>query len=55
MLDLTLLHNRSINVRAYSYRAGQMDRVHKMMTAMLQPDSCEASSKWENKMDDGGE
>ncbi|GAA0223992.1 hypothetical protein GCM10009125_11300 [Castellaniella daejeonensis] len=55
VLDLTLLHNRSINVRAYSYRAGQMDRVHKMMTAMLQPDSCEASSKWENKMDDGGE
>ncbi|CDM24909.1 hypothetical protein [Castellaniella defragrans] len=51
VLSLTLLHNRSINVQAYSYHAGQMDRVHRMMTAMMKPDSCQADTSWENKLD----
>lgn len=55
VLALTLLHNRSINVKAYSYRSGQMDRVHRMFTAMMKPDTCVADSSWENKLMDGGE
>lgn len=53
VLDLTLLHNRSINVKAYSYYAGQMERVHEMLTAMMKPELCQADSSWENKMDVG--
>jgi len=53
VLDLTRLHNRTINVKAYSYRAGRMDRVHLMLTAMMKPDSCTANTSWENKMDVG--
>lgn len=55
VLALTLLHNRSINVKAYSYRSGQMDRIHRMFTAMMKPDTCVADSSWENKLMDGGE
>ncbi len=54
VLSLTLLHNRTINVTAYSYYAGQMDRVHEMLTAMMKPELCHADSSWENKLDDGG-
>lgn len=53
VLSLTRLHNRTVNVKAYSYRAGQMDRVHEMLTAMMKPDACEANSSWENKLDVG--
>ncbi len=53
VLSLTLLHNRSINVKAYSYRAGQMDQVHEMLTAMMKPDACAANTSWENKLDVG--
>ncbi|MDY0310076.1 MAG: hypothetical protein RBR29_09875 [Castellaniella sp.] len=53
VLSLTRLHNRTINVKAYSYRAGQMDRVQRMFTAMMKPDSCTANTSWENKMDVG--
>ncbi len=52
VLRLTLLHNRSINVKAYSYYPGQMQRVHMMMTAMMKPESCEADTSWENKLGD---
>lgn len=52
VLALVLLQNRSINVKAYSYRAGQMKRVHEMLTAMMKPDSCKADSSWENKLSD---
>ncbi len=55
VLALTLLHNRSINVKAYSYRSGQMERVHQMFTAMMKPDTCVADSSWENKLMDGDE
>jgi hypothetical protein len=55
VLALTLLHNRSINVKAYSYRAGQMDRVHRMFTAMMKPEVCGVDSSWENKLDAGDE
>ena len=54
VLSLTLPHNRTINVKAYSYLAGQMDRVHRMLTAMMKPDACAADTSWENKMDVGG-
>lgn len=53
VLGLTLLHNRSINVKAYSYYAGQMGRAAEMMTAMMKPELCHADSSWENKMDFG--
>lgn len=53
VLSLVLLHNRSINVKAYSYYAGQMDRVHEMMTAMMKPEACKADNSWENKIDSG--
>lgn len=53
VLSLTLLHNRTINVKAYSYYSGQMDRVHEMLTAMMKPELCQADSSWENKMDVG--
>ena len=53
VLSLVLLHNRTINVKAYSYQAGQMDRVHEMLTAMMKPEACKADSSWENKMDFG--
>ncbi|MFV0282460.1 MAG: hypothetical protein ACK5JE_01540 [Castellaniella sp.] len=53
VLSLTLLHNRTINVSAYSYYAGQMDRVHQMLTAMMKPDACTANTSWENKLDVG--
>jgi len=53
VLSLTRLHNRPVNVKAYSYRAGQMDRVHEMLTAMMKPDACEANTSWENKLDVG--
>ncbi|MFT0534085.1 hypothetical protein ACMHYJ_14830 [Castellaniella hirudinis] len=53
VLGLTLLHNRTINVKAYSYYSGQMDRVHRMVTAMMKPAACQADTSWENKMDVG--
>ncbi|MGB6241990.1 MAG: hypothetical protein WBF69_05860 [Castellaniella sp.] len=53
VLSLTLLHNRTINVTAYSYHAGQMERVHEMLTAMMKPELCQADSSWENKMNLG--
>lgn len=53
VLSLTLLHNRTINVKAYSYYAGEMDRVHQMLTAMMKPELCHADSSWENKLDVG--
>lgn len=53
VLNLTLLHDRSINVKAYSYYSGQMDRVHAMLSAMMKPDACEADSSWENRLDVG--
>lgn len=52
LLSLVLLHNRTINVKAYSYYAGQLERARKMMTAMMKPDSCEVDTSWENRMDD---
>lgn len=51
VLTLTLLQNRSVNLKAYSYHPGQLDRVRKMMTAMMKPESCGADGSWENKMD----
>ena len=51
VLGLTLLHNRMINVKAYSYYAGQMDRVHRMLTAMMKPDACGIDRSWENELD----
>ncbi len=53
VLGLTLLHNRTINVKAYSYRSGQMERVHQMLTAMMKPDACTVDNSWENKLDVG--
>lgn len=52
VLALVLLQNRSVNVKAYSYRAGQMERVHAMLAAMLKPESCKPDSSWENKLND---
>ncbi|CAM5194733.1 Lipoprotein OS=Castellaniella defragrans OX=75697 GN=HNR28_003119 PE=4 SV=1 [Castellaniella defragrans] len=52
VLDLVLLQNRSINVKAYSYRPGQLDRVYSMLSAMMKPDSCSTSRSWENKLSD---
>lgn len=51
LLTTVLLHDRSINVRAYSYYSGQMDRAHKMLTAIMKPESCEANTEWENSLD----
>ncbi|WP_322997378.1 hypothetical protein [Castellaniella sp.] len=51
VLSLTLLHDRSTNVKAYSYYSGQMDRVHQMLTAMMKPAACQADTSWENKLD----
>jgi hypothetical protein len=51
VLDLVLLANRTINVKAYSYRPGQLDRVRKMLTAMMKPDACGIDDSWENKID----
>lgn len=48
VLSLVLLHNRTVNVKAYSYYAGEMDRAHQMLTAMMKPESCEPDSSWEN-------
>jgi hypothetical protein len=50
VLTLTLLQNRSINVKAYSYHAGQLDRVREMLTAMMKPDACGIDNSWENKI-----
>lgn len=55
LLTMVLLHDRSINVKAYSYYSGQMDRAHKMLTAIMRPESCEANTKWENAIDKGDE
>lgn len=52
VLSLVLLHNRTINVKAYSYYPGQMTRVHEMLTAMMKPQTCGADSSWENKLSD---
>lgn len=51
VLSLVMLGDRSVNVNAYSYYPGQMDRVHRMLTAMMKPDSCQADKSWENKLD----
>ncbi|HEX7385657.1 MAG TPA: hypothetical protein VF285_00065 [Castellaniella sp.] len=51
VLHLVLLQNRTVDVKAYSYRPGQMERVHKMLTAIMKPDSCGVDNSWENKMD----
>lgn len=53
VLSLVLLHNRTVNVKAYSYYAGQLDRALKMLTAMMKPEVCGADSSWENKLDVG--
>jgi hypothetical protein len=53
VLSLVLLHNRTVNVKAYSYYSGQMDRVHEMLTAMMKPELCRADKSWENKLDVG--
>lgn len=50
VLTLTLLQNRSINLKAYSYRAGQLDRARRMMAAMMKPESCGIDNSWENKI-----
>ena len=51
VLTLTLLQNRSINLKAYSYHSGQLDRVRRMLTAMMKPESCGIDNSWENKID----
>ena len=51
VLHLTLLHNRTINVKAYSYYAGQLDRIREMFTAMMKPEVCGIDSSWENTFD----
>lgn len=53
VLSLTLLHNRTVNVKAYSYYSGQLDRVREMLTAMMKPEACGIDSSWENKLDAG--
>jgi hypothetical protein len=50
VLTLTLLQNRSVNLKAYSYRPGQLDRVRSMLTAMMKPESCGIDNSWENKI-----
>lgn len=51
LITMVLLQNKTINVKAYSYYAGQMDRAHKMLTAIMKPKSCEADTSWENSLD----
>lgn len=48
VLSMVLLHDRSINVKAYSYKPGNMDRVHQMLTAIMMPENCGIDSSWEN-------
>ena len=55
VIGLTLLHNRTINVKAYSYYSGQLDRVREMLTAMMKPEACGIDNSWENKLMGGDE
>lgn len=50
VISLVLLHNRSVNAKAYSYRAGQMERVHRMFSAMMKPKVCGIAPDWDNKL-----
>lgn len=51
VLGLVLLHNRTINVKAYSYYAGQLDRALEMLTAVMKPEACGVDHSWENSLD----
>lgn len=53
VLSLTLLHNRTTNIKAYSYYPGQKSRVYEMLTAIMKPTACQADTSWENKLDVG--
>lgn len=48
VISLVLLHNRSVNAKAYSYYAGQMDTVYRMFSAMMKPEVCGIAEGWEN-------
>lgn len=52
LITVVRLHDKSTNMRAYSYYPGQMNRVHKMFTAIMDPSSCDANTDWESSMDD---
>lgn len=48
VISVVLLHDRSTNMKAYSYYPGNMDRVHRMLTAIMEPDNCGIDTSWEN-------
>lgn len=48
VISLVLLHNRTVNAKAYSYYAGHMDTVHRMFSAMMKPEVCGIADGWEN-------
>ncbi|MER1966963.1 hypothetical protein [Castellaniella sp. GW247-6E4] len=48
VISLVLLHNRSVNAKAYSYYAGQLDIVYRMFSAMMKPEVCGIAEGWEN-------
>lgn len=52
VLSMVRLHNRSINVKAYSYYSGQLGRVQQMFSAFMKPESCQVDSSWENSVSD---
>lgn len=48
VISLVLLHNRSVNAKAYSYYSGQLDTVYQMFSAMMKPEVCGIADGWEN-------
>ncbi|WP_269497439.1 hypothetical protein [Castellaniella sp. S9] len=48
VISLVLLHNRSVNAKAYSYYAGSLDTVYRMFSAMMKPEVCGIAEGWEN-------
>ena len=48
VISLVLLHNRSVNAKAYSYYAGRLDTVYRMFSAMMKPEVCGIADGWEN-------
>lgn len=47
VLSLVLLQNRTIDVKAYSYYPGQLDRVRRMLSAMMSPTVCGIDKNWD--------
>ncbi|HUH40976.1 MAG TPA: hypothetical protein VL024_08920 [Castellaniella sp.] len=48
VISLVLLHNRSVNAKAYSYYSGQLETIYQMFSAMMKPEVCGIADGWEN-------